>query len=152
MHDKMTSIDVLRMAENLQCRVVIPIHWDVWTNFQADCEEIKLLYDLRRTVTNIDSIRFSGRWEANIPIRWIKRRFTIIIGEDLRIVLRLRRTSRSVPACKMMEKKHDILICVDSDGCAMDTMNIKHMKCFGPCLVEEWGLGAVERRHSKTLG
>lgn len=58
----------------------------------------------------------------------------------MRIVLRLRRTSRSVPACKMMEKKHDILICVDSDGCAMDTMNIKHMKCFGPCLVEEWGL------------
>ena len=48
MHDKMTSIDVLRMAENLQCRVVIPIHWDVWTNFQADCEEIKLLYDFKK--------------------------------------------------------------------------------------------------------
>ncbi|RAZ23570.1 ribonuclease J, partial [Klebsiella oxytoca] len=38
--------DVLRMAENLQCKVVVPIHWDVWTNFQADCEEIKLLYTL----------------------------------------------------------------------------------------------------------
>lgn len=34
------------------------------------------------------------------------------------------------------------LICVDSDGCAMDTMTIKHVKCFGPCLVDEWGLGA----------
>lgn len=32
------------------------------------------------------------------------------------------------------------LICVDSDGCAMDTMNVKHKRCFGPCLVEEWGL------------
>ncbi len=32
------------------------------------------------------------------------------------------------------------LICVDSDGCAMDTMTIKHVKCFGPCLVDEWGL------------
>lgn len=38
-------------------------------------------------------------------------------------------------------KKKDYLICVDSDGCAMDTMDIKHIRCFGPCMVEEWGLG-----------
>lgn len=31
-------------------------------------------------------------------------------------------------------------VCVDSDGCAMDTMNIKHFRCFGPCMVEEWKL------------
>ena len=38
------------------------------------------------------------------------------------------------------KKKKDFLICVDSDGCAMDTMDIKHFRCFGPCMVEEWGL------------
>ena len=48
MQDKMSSIDVLRMAENLQCKVVVPIHWDVWTNFQADCEEINLLYHFKK--------------------------------------------------------------------------------------------------------
>ncbi|MBQ4091019.1 MAG: HAD hydrolase-like protein [Clostridia bacterium] len=37
-------------------------------------------------------------------------------------------------------KKHDYLVCVDSDGCAMDTMDIKHYRCFGPCMVDEWGL------------
>ena len=37
-------------------------------------------------------------------------------------------------------KKKDFLICVDSDGCAMDTMDIKHIRCFGPCMVEEWSL------------
>ena len=37
-------------------------------------------------------------------------------------------------------KRNDFLICVDSDGCAMDTMNIKHFRCFGPCMVAEWGL------------
>lgn len=37
-------------------------------------------------------------------------------------------------------KGKDYLICVDSDGCAMDTMNSKHIKCFGPCMVEEWNL------------
>ena len=38
------------------------------------------------------------------------------------------------------EKKHDYLICVDSDGCVMDTMNCKHFHCFGPCMVRQWGL------------
>lgn len=37
-------------------------------------------------------------------------------------------------------KRHDFLVCVDSDGCAMDTMDIKHIRCFGPCMVAEWGL------------
>lgn len=38
------------------------------------------------------------------------------------------------------QKTKDFLICVDSDGCAMDTMDVKHFQCFGPCMVEEWGL------------
>ena len=37
-------------------------------------------------------------------------------------------------------RKHDFLVCVDSDGCVMDTMNCKHFHCFGPCLVREWEL------------
>ena len=37
-------------------------------------------------------------------------------------------------------RKKDFAVCVDSDGCAMDTMNIKHFRCFGPCMVDEWGL------------
>ncbi len=38
------------------------------------------------------------------------------------------------------QKKKDLLFCIDSDGCAMDTMDIKHIRCFGPCMVDEWGL------------
>lgn len=38
------------------------------------------------------------------------------------------------------QKKKEFLICVDSDGCAMDTMDIKHIRCFGPCMVKEWSL------------
>ena len=41
-------------------------------------------------------------------------------------------------------RKRDFLVCVDSDGCAMDTMDIKHIRCFGPCMVEEWKLEAWE--------
>ena len=40
------------------------------------------------------------------------------------------------------ERKQDYLICVDSDGCVMDTMNCKHFHCFGPCMVAQWGLEA----------
>ena len=42
------------------------------------------------------------------------------------------------------ERKKDFLVCVDSDGCAMDTMDCKHIRCFGPCMVEEWGLEESE--------
>lgn len=38
------------------------------------------------------------------------------------------------------EKSKNYLVCVDSDGCAMDTMDIKHFNCFGPCMVDEWEL------------
>lgn len=38
------------------------------------------------------------------------------------------------------KKRKDLLLCVDSDGCVMDTMNAKHRRCFGPLLVKEWGL------------
>ena len=41
-------------------------------------------------------------------------------------------------------RKRDYLVCVDSDGCAMDTMDIKHFRCFGPCMVKEWKLEAWE--------
>ena len=42
------------------------------------------------------------------------------------------------------QKIKDYLVCVDSDGCVMDTMDVKHIRCFGPCMVEEWGLQAWE--------
>jgi phosphoglycolate phosphatase-like HAD superfamily hydrolase len=38
------------------------------------------------------------------------------------------------------QKRKQFLVCVDSDGCAMDTMDIKHKNCFGPCLIEVWSL------------
>ena len=37
-------------------------------------------------------------------------------------------------------KTKEFLICIDSDGCVMDTMDVKHMRCLGPCLVHEWRL------------
>lgn len=48
--DKMTSVDILRMAEALQTDVVIPFHYDVWTNFKADPGEILMLYNYKRHV------------------------------------------------------------------------------------------------------
>lgn len=43
---------------------------------------------------------------------------------------------------KNFQKRKPFLVCVDSDGCAMDTMDVKHIECFGPCMVEEWNLDA----------
>lgn len=46
--DKMTASDMLRMAECLKTQVVIPIHHDLWTNFQADPREILVLWEMRK--------------------------------------------------------------------------------------------------------
>ncbi len=40
------------------------------------------------------------------------------------------------------EKKNKYLLCVDSDGTAMNTMDVKHNLCFGPMFIKEWGLEA----------
>lgn len=48
MTDKMTSVDILRMAECLNTKVVIPIHHDIWTNFKADPKEILYLWNMRK--------------------------------------------------------------------------------------------------------
>ncbi len=36
------------------------------------------------------------------------------------------------------------LICIDSDGCAVDSMNIKHIKAFCTALIQEFHLEAIE--------
>jgi L-ascorbate 6-phosphate lactonase len=46
--DKMTGSDILRMAEALRTQVVIPVHHDIWTNFQADTREITMLWELKK--------------------------------------------------------------------------------------------------------
>ena len=32
--------------------------------------------------------------------------------------------------------KFKFIVCIDSDGCAMDTMDIKHIQFFGPLAAE----------------
>lgn len=38
------------------------------------------------------------------------------------------------------QPSHSQLICVDSDGCGMNTMTIKHERAFGPAILEIWNL------------
>ncbi|MBP2656097.1 MAG: family hydrolase [Firmicutes bacterium] len=42
------------------------------------------------------------------------------------------------------------LVCVDSDGCAMDTMEVKHRKCFAPKAIEVWQLYDIETKFLDT--
>ncbi|HDR0673682.1 TPA: HAD family hydrolase [Pasteurella multocida] len=43
------------------------------------------------------------------------------------------------------QKQKTFVICIDSDGCVMDTMDIKHQHCFGPYLSEVFGLSDEKR-------
>lgn len=41
--------------------------------------------------------------------------------------------------------KKEFLICIDSDGCVFDTMEVKHKECFCPAYVNFFGLQAVSK-------
>ena len=43
----------------------------------------------------------------------------------------------------MMSK--EFLICIDSDGCVFDNMELKHKECFCPATVNVWNLQSVSR-------
>lgn len=51
------------------------------------------------------------------------------------------------PAEPLIELKNEkeYLICIDSDGCAFDTMEIKHKECFTPSFVNNWNLQLVSK-------
>jgi phosphoglycolate phosphatase-like HAD superfamily hydrolase len=44
-----------------------------------------------------------------------------------------------------MQPKHDFFVGIDSDGCAFDTMEIKHKECFTPNIIKYWDLQAVSK-------
>lgn len=46
--DKVTSVDMLRMAESLNAKVVIPVHYDIWANFMADPKEITEIWKFKK--------------------------------------------------------------------------------------------------------
>lgn len=46
---------------------------------------------------------------------------------------------------KDLKKEHDFLVGIDSDGCAFDTMEIKHKECFIPNIINYWNLQAVSK-------
>jgi phosphoglycolate phosphatase-like HAD superfamily hydrolase len=44
-----------------------------------------------------------------------------------------------------LEPRHGFFIGIDSDGCAFDTMEIKHKECFTPNTIKHWNLQAVSK-------
>jgi phosphoglycolate phosphatase-like HAD superfamily hydrolase len=44
-----------------------------------------------------------------------------------------------------LQPGHPFFIGIDSDGCAFDTMEIKHKECFTPNIIKHWDLQAVSK-------
>ncbi len=44
-----------------------------------------------------------------------------------------------------LKPEHDYFVGIDSDGCAFDTMEIKHKECFIPNIIKHWGLQPVSK-------
>jgi len=46
---------------------------------------------------------------------------------------------------KGFKPKHEFFVGVDSDGCAFDTMELKHKECFIPNIIKHWDLQPVSK-------
>jgi len=46
---------------------------------------------------------------------------------------------------KEMQPRHKFFVGIDSDGCAFDTMEIKHKECFIPNIIKHWHLQPVSK-------
>ena len=44
-----------------------------------------------------------------------------------------------------LKKTKEYLVCIDSDGCLLDNMELKHKECFCPAFVNIWDLQPVSR-------
>ena len=44
-----------------------------------------------------------------------------------------------------MQPQQEFFVGIDSDGCAFDTMEIKHKECFAPNIIKHWSLQAVSK-------
>jgi phosphoglycolate phosphatase-like HAD superfamily hydrolase len=44
-----------------------------------------------------------------------------------------------------LEPKYEFFVGIDSDGCAFDSMEIKHKECFCPQIIKYWDLQAVSK-------
>jgi phosphoglycolate phosphatase-like HAD superfamily hydrolase len=44
-----------------------------------------------------------------------------------------------------IQKQHDFLIGIDSDGCVFDTMELKHKECFIPNIIRFYGLQGISK-------
>lgn len=66
--DKMTSVDMCRMAEATNAKVMIPIHHDVWTNMKADPEEIMMIYNFKKDILQYKFHPFI--WEVGGKYVW----------------------------------------------------------------------------------
>ena len=46
---------------------------------------------------------------------------------------------------KNFKPEHEFMVGIDSDGCAFDTMEIKHKECFIPNIIKYWNLQPVSK-------
>jgi len=50
-----------------------------------------------------------------------------------------------IESLKSLQPSRDFFVGIDSDGCAFDTMEIKHKECFIPAIINVWDLQGVSR-------
>src|SRR6516225_6727339 len=48
-------------------------------------------------------------------------------------------------ALRQFHKSSEFFVGIDSDGCAFDTMEVKHKECFIPNIIKSYGMAAISK-------
>lgn len=99
--DKMTSADILRMGEALNAKVVIPFHHDIWSNFRADPQEIRVLWEMKKDRLKYGFKPFIWQVGGKFTRRWIKTTSSTTIRVVSMIASLLNRICRSSRSCNL---------------------------------------------------
>jgi phosphoglycolate phosphatase-like HAD superfamily hydrolase len=54
-------------------------------------------------------------------------------------------SNESLSLLRTFARSHEFFIGIDSDGCAFDTMEVKHKECFIPNIVKSYALAAISK-------
>src|SRR6516225_5789574 len=57
----------------------------------------------------------------------------------------------SMEALSELKPQQDFFVGIDSDGCAFDSMEIKHKECFCPQIIKYWDLQPISKHAREAV-
>ncbi|MGM9682841.1 MAG: HAD family hydrolase [Eubacteriales bacterium] len=104
----------------------------------ADCDLLELAGISVAMGNAVDILKSVARYETDVNT-------ADGVGKAIERYVLDEGASADPVSAETFKKKNNLLVCIDSDGCAVDTMEIKHKECFCTAFIECFGLQGIAK-------